>query len=111
MAGKIRNPLAIRDTLVYGSSLVPSYDRKLKGIKVGLRKAKNKLELMAVKIEDDPESFEYPDKTFIIKKTIKPHILTNKKKEKSTKVIIHKPDVISGLCSCIIDSPVDTSIC
>lgn len=61
MAGKIRNPLAIRDTLVYGSSLVPSYDRKLKGIKVGLRKAKNKLELMAVKIEDDPESFEYPD--------------------------------------------------
>lgn len=61
LAGKIQNSLAITDTLVYGASLVPAFERRIRGAKLGLRKNKNKLELMAVRIFDDAGSFEYPD--------------------------------------------------
>lgn len=59
--GTIQNPLAIRDSLTFGANLIPIFERKLYGAKVGYRSGKNHLELMAVKIFDDPETFDYPD--------------------------------------------------
>lgn len=58
--GEIQNPLAIRDSLVTGASLIPIFDRKLYGAKVGFRSGANHLELMAMKIWDDESSFDYP---------------------------------------------------
>lgn len=59
--GTIQNPLAIRDSLTFGANLIPIFERKLYGAKVGFRTGKHHLELMAVKIFDDQESFEYPE--------------------------------------------------
>lgn len=59
--GTIQNPLAIRDSLTFGANLIPIFERKLFGAKVGYRSGKNHLEVMAVKIFDDEESFDYPE--------------------------------------------------
>ncbi|MEL6143278.1 MAG: hypothetical protein AAFU67_16875, partial [Bacteroidota bacterium] len=59
--GKLKNPLAIRDSLVFGANLIPIFERKLYGAKVGYRNGKNHFELMGVKVWDDPNSFDYPD--------------------------------------------------
>ena len=59
--GELKNPLAIRDSLVFGANLIPIFDRKLYGAKIGYRNGKNHFELMGVKIWDDPNSFDYPD--------------------------------------------------
>lgn len=61
LAGSIQNPLAIRDSLTFGANLIPIFERRLFGAKVGYRSGKNHLEVMAVKIYDDKESFDYPD--------------------------------------------------
>lgn len=53
LKGKLQNPLAIRDTLVYGANLIPGYERNIEGAKFGFRKSKSKLELMAVRTFDD----------------------------------------------------------
>ncbi len=53
LKGKFQNPLAIRDTLVYGANLIPGYERNIEGAKFGFRKGKSKLELMAVHTYDD----------------------------------------------------------
>ncbi len=53
LKGKFQNPLAIRDTLVYGANLIPGYERNIEGAKLGFRKGKSKLELMAVHTYDD----------------------------------------------------------
>lgn len=60
LKGKIQNHLAIRDTLVNGASLIPSYEREIWGGKIGFQKKKNKFELILMNIKDDPESFVYP---------------------------------------------------
>ncbi len=59
--GTLQNPLAVRDEELLGTSLIPIFDRKLYGAKVGYRHGKRHLEVMAVKIYDDPESFDYPE--------------------------------------------------
>ncbi|MEM6771093.1 MAG: hypothetical protein AAF597_10950, partial [Bacteroidota bacterium] len=59
--GTIQNPLAIRDSLTFGANLIPIFERKLYGAKVGVRSGKNHFEVMAVKIFDDPASFDYPE--------------------------------------------------
>lgn len=61
LAGTIQNPLAIRDSLTFGANLIPIFERKLYGAKVGFRSGKHHLEVMAVKIYDDKESFDYPE--------------------------------------------------
>lgn len=61
LAGSMQNPLAIRDSLTFGANLIPIFDRKLYGAKVGYRSGKHHLELMAVKIYDDESSFDYPE--------------------------------------------------
>lgn len=53
LKGKLQNPLAIKDTLVYGANLIPGYERNIEGAKFGYRKSKSKLELMAVRTFDD----------------------------------------------------------
>lgn len=58
--GKIQNPLAIRDTLVDGATLIPIYDRLITGGKVGFGKEKSKIEFILMRIEDDLSSFELP---------------------------------------------------
>lgn len=59
--GKIQNPLAIKDTLVDGASLIPIFDRQISGGKVGFAKNKNKLEFIFLNIKDDLTSFDLPD--------------------------------------------------
>lgn len=59
--GTIQNPLAIRDTLDQGNSLVPIYDRKIYGGKVGYRSGKNRVEMIFLKISDDRNSFVFPE--------------------------------------------------
>lgn len=59
MAGKIQNSLAVQDTQVYGADLIPTFERNVKGVKIGIRKKRNKLEIMAVHIADDAEQQDY----------------------------------------------------
>ncbi len=59
--GDIVNPFAIRDSLVVGNSLIPIFDRKMVGAKVGYRSGKNRLELIGLKVEDDQTSFNLPE--------------------------------------------------
>ncbi|HZV69035.1 MAG TPA: hypothetical protein VFG10_05800 [Saprospiraceae bacterium] len=61
LKGKIQNPLAIKDTLVDGASIIPGYDRLITGAKVGYAKDKNKLEFILLKVKDDLTSFELPE--------------------------------------------------
>lgn len=58
--GTIQNPLAIRDSLTFGANLIPIFDRKLYGAKVGYRNGKHHVEVMAAKVWDDVTSFDYP---------------------------------------------------
>ena len=60
LRGKIQNPLAIRDTLVDGASLIPTYERNVIGGKVAYGKDKSKIELIVMQIKDDENSFAYP---------------------------------------------------
>lgn len=59
MKGKIQNHLAIRDTLVNGASLIPTFERDVWGGRIGIQKRKSKLELILMNIQDNPESFTY----------------------------------------------------
>lgn len=59
LKGKIQNPLAIRDTLVDGASLIPTYDRQVLGGKIGYGKDRSKIELIIMQIKDDESSFQY----------------------------------------------------
>ena len=59
LKGKIQNPLAIRDTLVDGASLIPTYDRQVLGGKIGYGKDRSKIELIVMQIKDDESSFQY----------------------------------------------------
>ena len=61
LVGTIRNPLALRDSLTLGANLIPIFDRKLYGAKVGFRSGKHHFEVMAAKIYDDPDSFNRPE--------------------------------------------------
>lgn len=61
LRGKIQNPLAIRDTLVDGANLIPIYDRRVVGGKIGYGKNKNKVELIFMRMHDDITSFTPPD--------------------------------------------------
>lgn len=40
LKGKLQNPLAIRDTLVYGANLIPGYERNIEGAKLGFQNPK-----------------------------------------------------------------------
>jgi hypothetical protein len=59
LKGKIQNHLAIRDTLINGASLIPTFERDIWGGKVGFQKKKTKFELIFMNIKDDSESFAY----------------------------------------------------
>ncbi len=59
MHGEVQNPLAIRDSLQFGASLIPIYDRKIMGTKLGFGNRKNKVEFIAMKVWDDENSFQY----------------------------------------------------
>lgn len=61
LRGEIQNPLAIRDSLVYGATLIPVYDRKIMGGKIGFKSGRNRIELIAMKVWDDESSFQYPE--------------------------------------------------
>jgi len=63
MKGKIQNPLAIRDTLLNGASLIPTYDRQITGGKIGFAKNKNRVELIFLRMYDDLNSFTPTDDT------------------------------------------------
>jgi len=61
--GKVRNLFAQRDTITYGAELLPSYERKVEGFKIGFGSQKSFLDLIYFKAEDDlndddVESFE-----------------------------------------------------
>lgn len=60
LRGKIQNPLAVRDTLVDGASLIPTYERFVLGGKLAYGKDKSKIELIVMQIKDDENSFTYP---------------------------------------------------
>lgn len=60
LRGKIQNPLAVRDTLVDGASLIPTYERFVFGGKLAYGKDKSKIELIVMQIKDDENSFTYP---------------------------------------------------
>ncbi len=51
--GKIRNHLAQRDTVIFGANLVPTYERKATGVKVGYGSSRNFIDLIYLKIKDD----------------------------------------------------------
>lgn len=51
--GTLRNPLAQRDTVVYGTVLIPTYKRKAYGFKVGYGSTKNYFDLIYFKAKDD----------------------------------------------------------
>lgn len=59
LKGKIQNHLAIRDTLINGANLIPTFERDIWGGKVGFQKKKTKFEIIFMNIKDDPESFAY----------------------------------------------------
>lgn len=63
LKGKIQNPLAIRDTLIDGASLIPTYDRYVQGGKLGFGKDRSKIEFIFLQIKDDENSFQY-DKSY-----------------------------------------------
>lgn len=51
-AGTMQNPLAQRDTLIYGAELVPTYKRFAYGGKIGVGSRRNYFDLIALHIED-----------------------------------------------------------
>lgn len=56
--GTIRNPLAVRDTLVFGAVLLPTYQRRATGAKVGFGTRINHLDFIFLRIKDDAEGGE-----------------------------------------------------
>lgn len=60
LKGRLQNPLAIRDSLVVGATLIPIYDRDIIATKIGYRSGYNKVEFMATQTQDDASSFEMP---------------------------------------------------
>ncbi|MCB0646692.1 MAG: hypothetical protein KDC49_08515 [Saprospiraceae bacterium] len=61
LKGRLQNPFAIRDSLLVGASLIPIYEREILGAKIGFRSKLHRIELMATRTADDPESFDIPD--------------------------------------------------
>lgn len=56
--GKLRNPFAQLDTLVFGAHLVESYVRKTHGFKVGFGTEQNFIDVFYVKVKDDISSLQ-----------------------------------------------------
>lgn len=54
--GTIRNPLAIRDTIVFGATLIPTFTRRATGLKIGYGSRASSLEFAMLKIKDDATS-------------------------------------------------------
>lgn len=52
-SGKMRNIYAFQDTLVNGGIILPSYDRRISGAKIGFGTRNNKFELMGIKVKDE----------------------------------------------------------
>jgi hypothetical protein len=52
-SGTIRNPLAQRDTIVYGTVLVPTYKRKAYGFSLGYGTTRNYVDFIYFKAKDD----------------------------------------------------------
>ena len=51
-AGNMQNPLAQRDTLVYGAELIPTYKRSIIGGKIGVGSSRNYFDLIVLHIKD-----------------------------------------------------------
>lgn len=51
-AGKMQNPLAQRDTIVYGAELIPTYRRSIIGGKIGVGSHRNYIDFIALHIKD-----------------------------------------------------------
>jgi len=58
--GNIRNPLAIRDTIVYGATLIPTYTRRATGAKIGYGSRSSSIEFAMLKIKDDTNTANPP---------------------------------------------------
>lgn len=59
--GKFKNLLAVQDSVIYGSSLIPIYDRKAFGGKIGFGNDNNFLDLIFIKASDDVNTPDVPE--------------------------------------------------
>ncbi len=63
--GTIRNPLAQRDTIVYGAALIPTYKRRAYGFKLGYGSSRNYIDLIYFKAKDDVNAPPVTDEVII----------------------------------------------
>lgn len=59
--GKFKNLLAVQDSVIYGSSTLPVYDRKAFGGKIGFGSENTYLDLIFIKASDDVGTPDVPD--------------------------------------------------
>jgi len=51
--GRFENPAAVRDTILYGAILIPSFQRNAVGVSLGFGKTRNKIKLSILSVKDD----------------------------------------------------------
>ncbi len=68
--GKLRNLLAVSDTVVGGALILPNYERKIQGAKIGFGSRTNFFEIMGVRLKDEYvdniESFTSPQENLVL---------------------------------------------